>query len=193
MPNSFLTFFHAVAHYSSADILLRVMKCLENWRLGTCLPPPQGSSLLNYNNHGASSLIRFNNQYDPLRDESIEDRQISPEPEDADGNILGELSGQKKTVHGLDPIEENEKEEAKTVDGEPVKMKKNQSIRTDVQVLFICGLIGPLVHRFEKLQIGGTTGYFLVVLVELLCIISSQLEVGATPGLSTFEQIIDFM
>ncbi|KAF9982144.1 Mediator of RNA polymerase II transcription subunit 23 [Modicella reniformis] len=160
MPNSFLTFFHAVAHYSSADILLRVMKCLENWRQGTSQPPPTGSSLSNYKD----TLIRFNNHYDNMRDEIIED--VSP------SSSMG--------MQGLS--------------GNPVKMmKKNQSIRTDVQLLFICALVGPMVHRFEKVQIGGSTGHFLVVLVELLAMVTDTIEAAARPGLSTLEQVIDFM
>ncbi|KAG0043526.1 Mediator of RNA polymerase II transcription subunit 23 [Gryganskiella cystojenkinii] len=199
MPNSFLTFFHAVAHYSSADMLLRLMQCLENWRRGTCLPPPQGSSLLNYNGQGSSSLIRINNQYDSLRDESIEDRHISPAMESDPNGMDGLVNDQNRTINGLESIEEEQENGYDTTAAhaeegrESVKMKKNQSIRTDVQLLFICALIGPLVHRFEKLQIGGTTGYFLVVLVELFAMITDQLEVAATPGLCTFEQVIDFI
>ncbi|KAF9586092.1 hypothetical protein BGW38_009774 [Lunasporangiospora selenospora] len=67
-------------------------------------------------------------------------------------------------------------------------------IKTDVQMLFICALIGPLVHRFEKVQIGGTTGHFLVVLVELFAMVTNSMEGAATsPGLFTLEQIIDFI
>ncbi|KAG0220531.1 Mediator of RNA polymerase II transcription subunit 23 [Mortierella sp. GBA43] len=162
MPNSFLTFFHAVAHYSSVDILLRVMKCLENWRQGTELPPPTGSSLLNYQD----SLIRFNNQYDSLRDEMIEDDSVPPSIE-IPAAAAGGTSG--KT------------------------MKKNQSIRTDIQLLFICALIGPTVHRFEKVQFEGSTGHFLVILVELLAMVTDTMEAAAQPGLSTIEEAIDFM
>lgn len=162
MPNSFLTFFHAVAHYSSVDILLRVMKCLENWRQGTELPPPTGSSLLNYQD----SLIRFNNQYDSLRDEMIEDDSVPPSIE-IPAAAAGGTSG--KT------------------------MKKNQSIRTDIQLLFICALIGPTVHRFEKVQFEGSTGHFLVILVELLAMVTDTMEAAAQPGLSTIEEAIDFI
>ncbi|KAF8940828.1 Mediator of RNA polymerase II transcription subunit 23 [Dissophora ornata] len=161
MPNSFLTFFHAIAHYSSADILVRIMKCLEHWRQGTSLPPPTGSSLLNYKN----SLIRFNNQHENLRDESVEDVPLH-----SDGNMT----------------------ETTAANGN-FNMKKNQSIRTDVQLLFICALIGPLVHRFEKVQIGGSTGHILVVLVELLAMVTGSLEIAARPGLHTLEQAIDFV
>ncbi|KAG0370098.1 Mediator of RNA polymerase II transcription subunit 23 [Gamsiella multidivaricata] len=157
MPNSFLTFFHAVAHYSSADILLRVVKCLEDWSQGTSLAPPTGSSLANY----GDGLIRFNSQHDSLRNE-------------------GTLDAQQE--NGINPLENGQ-----------VKMKKNQSVRTDVQLLFICALIGPLVHRFEKVQIGGATGHFLVVLVELLALVVTSMDAAARPGLSTLEQVIDFM
>ncbi|KAG0085283.1 Mediator of RNA polymerase II transcription subunit 23 [Podila epicladia] len=162
MPNSFLTFFHAVAHYSSADILLRVMKCLENWRRGTCLPPPTGSSLLNYSN----SIIKLNNKFDPLRDDSISSIHREPSGDDNVGEI--------------------------TDDSEDIR-KPNQSLRTDVQLLFICALIGPLVHRFEKVQIGGTSGQFLVVLVELTAMVTDQMEAASRPGLCTLEHVIDFM
>ncbi|KAK3821090.1 MAG: mediator complex subunit 23-domain-containing protein [Benniella sp.] len=155
MPNSFLTFFHAVVHYSSAEILLRVMKCLENWRQGTSLPPPTGSSLSNYKD----SLIRFNNQYDSLRDDMIEDTTFSTLSMDTSGTA----------------------------------MKKNQSIRTDVQLLFICAMIGPTVHRFEKVQIEGSTGHFLVMLVELLAMVTDTIQAAAQPGLSTLEEVIDFI
>jgi hypothetical protein len=161
MPNSFLTFFHAVAHYSSPDVLLRVMKCLENWRRGTCLPPPTGSSLLNYNN----SIIKFNNKFDPLRDDSISAAHREPGEDDSVSESTGE--------------------------GENIKL--NQSLRTDVQLLFICALVGPLVHRFEKVQIGGTSGQFLVVLVELTAMVTDQMEAASRPGLCTLEHIVDFM
>ncbi|KAG0207246.1 hypothetical protein BGX28_001465 [Mortierella sp. GBA30] len=162
MPNSFLTFFHAVAHYSSADILLRVMKCLETWRSSTGLPEPAGSSLSNYDH----KLIRFNSQYDPLRDEYFEDGESN------DGHAQSDRHG---------------------ISGSSGMRKKNTSIRTDVQLLFICAMIGPLVHRFEKVQIGGTTGDFLVVLVELLAMVSDRMEAASQPGLCTLEQVIDFM
>jgi hypothetical protein len=168
LPNSFLTFFHAVVHYSSADILLRVMKCLENWRRGTCLPPPEGSSLLNYNN----KLVHINSHYDSLRDEEIEEQH------EEEGEEAGENGGATAAV--TDP-------------STPKRMVKNKSIRTDTQLLFICALIGPLTHRFEKVQIGGTTGHFFVVLVELFTMVTDMIEVAATPGLCTLERVIDFM
>ncbi|KAG0328977.1 Mediator of RNA polymerase II transcription subunit 23 [Dissophora globulifera] len=155
MPNSFLTFFHAAVHYSSPDILVRVMKCLENWKQGTALPPPTGSSLANYKD----SLIRINGQYDSLRDDTVEDV-----PLESDGHAPAAIG-----------------------------QKKNQSIRTDVQLLFICALVGPLIHRFEKVQIGGTTGHLVVVLLELLSMVTNMAEVASRPGLWTIEQAIDFI
>ncbi|KAF9195517.1 Mediator of RNA polymerase II transcription subunit 23 [Haplosporangium sp. Z 767] len=154
MPNSFLTFFHAVAHYSSADILLRITKCLEDWRAGSATEPPTGSSLSNYDN----GLIRLKDQADPH---------------------------QGATGHATDIMEE-------TLSGS-VNMQKDYNIRSDVQLLFICALIGPLVHRFEKVQVGGTTGHFLVVLVELFAMVTERLEVASQPGLCTLEEVIDFM
>lgn len=159
MPNSFLTFFHAVAHYSSPDVLLRVMKCLENWRRGTCLPPPTGSSLLNYNN----SIIKFNNKFDPLRDDSVSAIHREPGEDDSASEITENIK------------------------------KLDQSLRTDVQLLFVCALVGPLVHRFEKVQIGGTSGQFLVVLVELTAMVTDQMEAASRPGLCTLEHVIDFI
>ncbi|KAK3840300.1 MAG: mediator complex subunit 23-domain-containing protein [Linnemannia elongata] len=170
LPNSFLTFFHAVVHYSSADILLRVMKCLENWRQGTCLPPPEGSSLLNYNN----KLIRINSHYDSLRDEEIEEGLHENE---------GDETGENRAATAAPVTDPNV----------PKKMVKNRSIRTDTQLLFICALIGPLTHRFEKVQIGGTTGHFFVVLVELFTMVTDMIEVAAAPGLCTLERVIDFI
>ncbi|KAG0334491.1 Mediator of RNA polymerase II transcription subunit 23, partial [Podila humilis] len=162
MPNSFLTFFHSVAHYSSPDILLRLMKCLENWRRGTGIPPPAGSSLMNYDD----TIIKFNSQHDPLRDETVD------------------------VVHG----EAGQENDGKPIleDEEMIK-KLDQSLRTDVQLLFVCALVGPLVHRFEKLQIGGSSGQFLVVLLELLAMVTDQMEAASQPGLCTLENIIDFM
>lgn len=164
MPNSFLTFFHAVAHYTSADILLRVMKCLEGWRSGTSLPEPEGSSLSNYDN----KLIRFHHEHDARRAEGVEDME-GIEQEDISANTGDGTSERKKTT------------------------TKDNSVRTDVQLLYICAMIGPLVHRFEKVQIGGTTGHFLVVLVELLAMVSDRMEAASRPGLCTLEQVIDFM
>ncbi|KAF9935465.1 Mediator of RNA polymerase II transcription subunit 23 [Mortierella alpina] len=164
MPNSFLTFFHAVAHYTSADILLRVMKCLESWRSGTSLPEPKGSTLSNYDN----KLIRFHHEHDPRRDDGVEDMEGVVQEDFGESNGDG-ISEMKKTT------------------------TKDNSVRTDVQLLFICAMIGPLVHRFEKVQIGGTTGHFLVVLVELLAMVSDRIEAASRPGLCTLEQVIDFM
>jgi hypothetical protein len=104
-------------------------------------------------------LIRFNNQYDSLRDDMIEDTTFSTLSMDPSGTA----------------------------------MKKNQSIRTDVQLLFICAMIGPTVHRFEKVQIEGSTGHFLVMLVELLAMVTDTIQAAAQPGLSTLEEVIDFM
>ncbi|CAO3565425.1 unnamed protein product [Mortierella alpina] len=164
MPNSFLTFFHAVAHYTSADILLRVMKCLESWRSGASLPEPTGSTLSNYDN----KLIRFQHDHDPRRDEGVEDMEGVAQEE------INESNG----------------------DGAPEMKKsamKDYSVRTDVQLLLICAIIGPLVHWFEKVQIGGTTGHFLVVLVELLAMVTDRMEAASRPGLCTLEQVIDFI
>ncbi|KAG0212470.1 hypothetical protein BGX33_003615 [Mortierella sp. NVP41] len=172
LPNSFLTFFHAVVHYSSADILLRVMKCLENWRRGTCLPPPEGSSLLNYNN----KLIRINNQYDSLRDEEIEAHEEEDEEDGGENGVGG--------AGGISAVKDPNR---------PKRLVKNKSIRTDTQLLFICALIGPLTHRFEKVQVGGTTGHFFVVLVELFTMVTDMIEVAAAPGLCTLERVIDFI
>ncbi|KAF9173284.1 Mediator of RNA polymerase II transcription subunit 23 [Mortierella sp. AD011] len=144
VPNSFLTFFHAAVHYSSADVLIRMMKCLENWRLDS--PASTGSSLLNYQD----GQIRLNGQQDNMN---------------GDGMIVDGVNGQEQ----------------------------NQSIRTDVQLLFICSLIGPLVHRFEKVQVGGTIGHFLVVLLELTAKVTNSIEVAARPGLCTIEQVLDFI
>ncbi|KAF9915309.1 Mediator of RNA polymerase II transcription subunit 23 [Lobosporangium transversale] len=141
MPNSFLTFFHAVAHYSSADVLVRIVKCIENWRQGTDLEPPTVSTLSNYKD----VLIR---------------KAAAP----ADG--------------GEDIVGANE---------------TNRTICTDVQLLFICALVGPLLHRVEKVQIEGSTNHFLVVLLELIATVTNSMKVAARPGLATLEQVIDFI
>ncbi|KAF9921454.1 Mediator of RNA polymerase II transcription subunit 23 [Linnemannia zychae] len=167
-PNSFLTFFHAVVHYSSADILLRIMKCLENWRQGTGLPTPEGSNLQNY----SSRFIRINGQQNGLQDEEVE-----------------EQNNQENVETGENGVEMTMAKDSNM----PKKMVKSGNIRSDTQMLFICALIGPLTHRFEKVQIGGTTGHFFVVLVELFTMVTNNIEVAAAPGLCTLERIIDFI
>ncbi|KAF9432905.1 Mediator of RNA polymerase II transcription subunit 23 [Entomortierella beljakovae] len=146
MPNSFLTFFHAVVHYSSTDILLRVMKCLEDWKSDTPSVSSAGNGLLNYQD----GLI-----------------QLDSKRNGANGNGMN-------------------------VDGQ-YDQTQYQGIHTDVQLLFICSMIGPLVHRFEKVQMGGSTGQFLALLVELVAKVTNQYDAAARPGLSTIEQVLDFI
>ncbi|KAF9976367.1 Mediator of RNA polymerase II transcription subunit 23 [Actinomortierella ambigua] len=161
-PNSFLTLFHSVCHYSSADVLLRVVTLLEGWR----------------NSAAAASK--------------------------ASGGSDGSAAQPMEGVQGPTGV-------AST---------SLPPIKTDVQLLFICALVGPLMHRFEKVQIGGTTGHFLVVLVELLAAVATgklgelAASVAATAssaaasggggvgggasgggagGLETFDRIIDFL
>ncbi|KAF9207535.1 Mediator of RNA polymerase II transcription subunit 23 [Haplosporangium sp. Z 27] len=158
VPNSFLTFFHAVVHYSSADVLIRVMKCLENWRMDSASSPPIGSTSAGSAVGEKESLLNYQ-----------------------DGQIR--LNGQQDYIYGDNNM---------MVDGANGQ-KQSQGIRTDVQLLFICALIGPLVHRFEKVQIGGSTGHFLVVLVELVARVTNSMEIAARPGLYTIERVIDFI
>ncbi|KAI1321288.1 Mediator of RNA polymerase II transcription subunit 23 [Mortierella claussenii] len=156
MPNAFLTFFHSVVHYSSADVLVRAVKCVENWRQGADLPPPAGSSLSNY----SDSLIR---------------RRHSS----------------KGNLDDVDMTSSNN--ESNGVAEATTRPHRNLGIRTDVQLLFICAMIGPLVHRLEKVQVGGSTSHILVVLVELVATVTNTMEAAARPGLSTLEQVLDFI
>ncbi|KAG0230823.1 Mediator of RNA polymerase II transcription subunit 23 [Actinomortierella wolfii] len=143
-PNSFLTLFHSVCHYSSADVLLRVVSLLEGWRNSARQSASNGSD--GPANHSMEGVQTVSDQ---------------------------------ATTESLPPI------------------------HTDVQLLFICALVGPLLHRFEKVQIGGTTGHFLVVLVELLAFVTtgklSELAAsasaggGGTGGLETLDRVIDFL
>ncbi|KAF9163280.1 Mediator of RNA polymerase II transcription subunit 23 [Actinomortierella ambigua] len=160
-PNSFLTLFHSVCHYSSADVLLRVVSLLEGWR---------NSAL-----------------------EARAAAKVGGGGDDVDaGTTQSMMEGVVQTANeaSLPPI------------------------KTDVQLLFVCALVGPLLHRFEKVQIGGTTGHFLVVLVELLAAVTTGKlcelaaaaaaastttsggeggEGGGESGLETFDRIVDFL
>jgi hypothetical protein len=66
-------------------------------------------------------------------------------------------------------------------------MKRNQSIRTDVQFLLIFSLTGPTVHRLEKVQFEGSTVH-LAVLMGPLATVTDTMEMAGQQGLGTLRQ-----
>ncbi|OAD66437.1 hypothetical protein PHYBLDRAFT_160615 [Phycomyces blakesleeanus NRRL 1555(-)] len=70
-------------------------------------------------------------------------------------------------------------------------LRLSGKLGTDVQLLYICALIGPALHRIEKLE--NTDADFLVELMHMVEQVTARMDMKDGWSTQALEQVFDFL
>ncbi|KAI9313693.1 mediator complex subunit 23-domain-containing protein [Dichotomocladium elegans] len=68
-----------------------------------------------------------------------------------------------------------------------------EKLKTDVQLLYVCFLLGPALHRIEKLDNNNTDAEFLIELMHMVKHVTTLMDMKEGWSTQALEQVFDFL